>query len=71
MDFDNPGLLLSGMIVSALGLGVFIYGKKLMQPKCIVVGLGLMALPLFVHSIVWIWASTAFGIAGLRVLPSV
>lgn len=71
MDLDHPGLLLSGLIISAIGTGVFIYGKKNMQPKCLAVGFALMAWPLIAHSLVVIWAGTAAGLLGLKFFPSV
>lgn len=70
MDLDNPGVLLSGLIISSIGFGVFLYGKKQAQPKCLAVGFGLMALPLVAHSMLFIWGGMAAGLLGLKLMPS-
>ena len=45
MDLGNTGLLISGLIVGAVGMGVFLYGKKQGNLKCIAVGLGMSIFP--------------------------
>jgi hypothetical protein len=69
MDFDNPALMVSGMIISAIGFVLFVYGKKVVVPKCLLVGIGLMTLPFVVHSLVWIWVGAAAGLVGLKLAP--
>jgi len=69
MDFDDPALMVSGMIISAIGFILFVYGKKVVVPKCLVIGIGLMTLPFVVHSLLWIWLGAGVGLVGLRFAP--
>ncbi len=70
MDLSDTGLLLSGLIVGALGMGVFIYGKKQGNFKCIGIGLGMSIYPYFVPSVLATWLIAAACMAGLYLLPS-
>lgn len=70
MDFGNTGLLISGMVASALGAGVFLYGKKQGNPKCILTGLGMSIYPFLVPSALVTWLLTGACLAGLYFLPS-
>lgn len=56
MDFSNPAVLLSGILISMVGMGVFIYGKKMDDLKSLGVGLAMMVFPMFVHSALLMWA---------------
>lgn len=51
MDLSNPGLLLSGLLISIAGLALFVYGKRSLDMRSLGVGLALMMYPIFVHSI--------------------
>ncbi len=44
MDF-SAGYLLTSLVVSSIGLGVFIYGKKQVRMPQLVIGLTLMLFP--------------------------
>jgi len=69
--FDlDPGILFSGMAVSTIGLGMFIYGKKRPELKCIIIGLVMCIFPMFVHSLLVMWGLAAAGVAGAAMLPS-
>ena len=51
MDFD-PWLLFSGLLIGLIGTGVFIFGKKESNIKCLGAGVLLCVFPYFVHSII-------------------
>jgi hypothetical protein len=46
MSFD-PTVLFLGMVISSVGLGLFVYGKKQARLPQLVVGLALMVFPYF------------------------
>ena len=70
MDLTNTGLLISGLIIGAIGMGVFMYGKKQGNLKCIAVGLGMSVFPYFVPSVLATWLIAGVCLAGLYLLPS-
>jgi hypothetical protein len=53
MSFD-PGALLASILISAVGLGIFLYGKKQQRAPQLVAGLALMVYSYFVASVLWI-----------------
>jgi len=67
MSLDAGWLFLS-ILISAVGLGIFIYGKKQQRAPQLVAGLVLMGYSYFVSSTVWMLAIAA---AVLAVLWSV
>ncbi|MHC4305863.1 MAG: hypothetical protein ACYSW2_15500 [Planctomycetota bacterium] len=69
MDFSNPGLLLSGLVISIVGLAIFVYGKKMEKYKSLAVGLAMMVFPMFVPSVLWMWLIAGACMAGLYLLP--
>ncbi len=69
MDFTNPGLLLSGLVISMVGLAIFVYGKRMEKAKSLGIGLVLMVFPMFVPSVLWMWLIAGACVAGLYVLP--
>ncbi len=69
MDFSNPGLLLSGLAISMVGLAIFVYGKKTEKPKGLAIGLVMMIFPMFVPSLLWLWLLAGACLAGLYMLP--
>lgn len=69
MDLMDPGPLLSGAVISIVGLAIFLYGKKLQKIKSLGIGLAMMTFPIFVHSILWMWLIAVGCIAGLYILP--
>ncbi len=69
MDFSNPGLLLSGLAISMVGLAIFVYGKKTEKPKSLAIGLVMMVFPMFVPSLLWLWLLAGACLAGLYMLP--
>ena len=69
MDFSNPGLVASGLMISIVGLAIFIHGKKMEKYKSLAVGLAMMVFPMFVPSVLWMWLIAGACVAGLYVLP--
>lgn len=61
----STGWLLSSLLVSSVGLGFFLYGKKQMRVPQLVTGILLVAGSTFVPS--WVWMLTGAGLllAGL------
>ena len=57
--------LLASFLVGTIGMGLFMYGKKQARAPQLVVGVALMAYPMFVTSAVWILVIAAALIAGL------
>ena len=46
--FSSPAILLGSILFGAIGLGAFIYGKRMVLYKPMVIGIALMAYPYFV-----------------------
>ena len=46
--FSSPAILLGSILFGAIGLGAFIYGKRMVLYKPMVIGIVLMAYPYFV-----------------------
>jgi hypothetical protein len=46
--FSNPAALLGSLLFGTIGLGVFMYGKKMVLYKPMIIGIALMAYPYFV-----------------------
>lgn len=65
MDLSNPGVLMSGLVISMVGMGIFIYGKKMENMRSLGMGLALMIFPYFVHSVLLMWAIAAACVGGL------
>ena len=47
----DANVLMIGVLVSAIGLGMFIYGKKAIRWPHLAVGVALMLLPFVVYSV--------------------
>ena len=56
----DPGVLFLSMVISSLGLGIFVYGKRNARGPQLVVGAALMVFPYFTSA-----ATPLMGIAGL------
>ncbi len=69
MDLSNPGILLSGLLISIAGLAVFVYGKKSEDMRSLGVGLALMVYPIFVHSLLVMWLIAGACAGALYLLP--
>jgi hypothetical protein len=49
----DPGVLLASVLISAVGLGIFLYGKKQRRAPQLVAGIVLMAYSYFVGTVAW------------------
>jgi predicted cobalt transporter CbtA len=49
----SAGSLFASVLVSAIGIGLFIYGKKQIRPPQLLVGIALMVFPYFVGDPAW------------------
>ncbi len=69
MDMSNPGLMVSAGLISMIGLGVFMYGKRMEDIKSLGIGLGMMIFPIFVPSVIVMWVIAAACGVGLYYGP--
>ncbi|MHC4217190.1 MAG: hypothetical protein ACYSU7_01930 [Planctomycetota bacterium] len=69
MDFSSPGLLMSGLVISMVGLAIFVHGKRMEKAKSLAIGLVMMVFPIFVPSVLWMWLLAGACVAGLYLLP--
>ncbi len=69
MDMSNPGLMVSAGLISMVGLGVFMYGKRMEDIKSLGIGLGMMIFPIFVPSVIVMWVIAAACGVGLYYGP--
>lgn len=64
--FDlSPAALFAGMVVSSLGLGLYLFGKRNQRLAHLVSGLVLMGAPLAVHGALALWALCGVTVASL------
>lgn len=66
IDLSGPTLI-AGLLVSTIGMGLFLYGKKATRFPQLLTGLALMGFPMFVHGATAIVAVGASLVAGLWV----
>src|SRR5262245_881812 len=71
MDFDSPWTLFSGLLIGLAGFGLFIYGKKQANFKCLATGLVMCAYPYFVTSLLLLWLIAAACVGGLFLLHKI
>ena len=64
----DTGPLLSGLLIGCIGMGVFVYGKRMTDIRALGCGVALMAFPYFVHSVILMWVIAAACIGGLWAL---
>ena len=69
MDLSNPVLLFSGLVISTIGLALFIHGKKMERLRNLLIGLAMMIYPIFIPSVLWLWVVAAACVAGVFLLP--
>ena len=68
MDFDfTTGGLLAGMLVSSVGFGLFVYGKRQERVPQLLSGLALMVYPMFLTTALPILGVGAAIVGGLWV----
>ena len=64
MDF-SANWIMASMLVSTVGGGFFIYGKKQSRLPQLVCGLAIIAESMFVSSILWMFVIAALAVVGL------
>ena len=57
MDFSSSGLF-SSLLISSLGAGLLIYGKKAEKPLYLGIGLAMCVYPYFITSPLILWPLT-------------
>jgi predicted phage tail protein len=61
---SDPSTLFVSLMVSVVGLAIFIYGKRQQRFPQLVAGVALMAFPFFLSN-AWVQVAVAAGIGGL------
>ena len=54
-DGFNIPAMIAGAVFGLIGFIAFLRGRKAGQPKTLIIGITLMAYPLFVSSALWAW----------------
>lgn len=67
MDF-SPAWMLASLLVSTVGMGFFLYGKKQTRIPQLLAGLALMLESVVVPSPTWMYVSAGLVLAGLWAL---
>ncbi len=65
IDLDHPAVMLSGMFISLVGTGLFIYGKKQADLLVMLGGVVLCVEPFFVTSLGGLWGIAAAVVGGM------
>lgn len=68
MNMLSPGMLLSGVVIGSIGFGLFLYGKKVGNMKCLGAGIAVSVAPYFAPTVAIMWLITGGLIAGLYAL---
>ncbi len=68
MDLGNPWLLLSGLLVSGVGLVLFNYGRKEADLKALGVGVAMCVFPYFATTMLALWLGFVALAGGLYAL---
>lgn len=64
MNFGNPWSLLSGVVISLVGMVLFMRGKKDVNLPCLGAGVALCVFPYFVSSLLLMWGLFAVCMGG-------
>ncbi len=67
MDLDNPAVLISGILIGAVGMGFFMHGKRNADLRTLFAGITLSALPLLAHTMLALWGFTGLCASALYV----
>ena len=65
MDLGNPWALFSGLIISVVGMALFMVGRKQSNFKALGTGIVLCVYPYFVASVLLLWVIFAACMAAL------
>jgi hypothetical protein len=71
MDLSDLNSLLSSIVIGAIGMGLFIYGKKTQEFKTLGIGIAMCVYPYFVHSLLLMWGIALVCMASVYVLPRI
>ena len=67
--FDmSMGMIVSGLILSAVGLVLFLHGKREADFRTLFAGIALGILPMVVHSVLILWGISAAVLGGVWAL---
>ncbi len=70
MELPDLSLLFSSLIIGTVGLGMFLYGKRKPEPKCLGIGAVMCVYPYFVHSLLVMWLIAGACAVAAYFLPS-
>jgi hypothetical protein len=68
MDFGNPSLIFSGLLIGLIGFVMFNYGRKQLNFRILAAGLTLCVYPYFISSMILLWLIFALIIGGIWAL---
>ena len=68
MNLSDPASLMSGLLISTVGTGFFIYGKKAGSFRAIIGGIALCVIPMVVSAVWAEWAAAAACVGGVVLL---
>ena len=68
MNLGDPMVLISGLFIGLIGMGLFIYGKKECNVRCLATGAVMCVFPYFVSSLLLLWLIAAACIGALFLL---
>jgi len=68
MNMLSPGMLMSGVVTGSIGIGLFLYGKKSGDMKCLGAGIAISVAPYLATSVAMLWLVTGGMLAGLFAL---
>jgi hypothetical protein len=60
----SPPMLISGLILSALGVLLFFRGRGNQEPSSVIAGIALSVLPIATHSLLLLWGLSALVMGG-------
>ncbi len=67
INMDAPWGLFSSIMIGIMGTLIFFHGKKELNFRCLLAGLGLCIFPYFVTSVALMWSITGATMLGLYV----
>jgi len=67
IDLTSPAFL-AGIVVSLVGMVLFMYGKRAARPPQFGAGVFLMVVPYFVHGVLWLSGVAGLTLGGLWLL---
>jgi hypothetical protein len=68
MNFGSTSSLFSSLLISCVGMGFFLYGKKAARFWPLLAGIALSIYPFFVTSVLLMWLIAAAIIVGVYIM---